>query len=153
MLDDDPDGFFLMIEGGAVDWAGHGNNSNRMIEEEVDFNRAVEAVCEWVERNGGWKHTLVIVTGDHETGYLTGPGSGAGDRLGGATWTPLVNNGPGNLPGMQWHSGGHTNALIPLYARGPGWPRFFLQPLKRDPRRGLYMDNTGLPRVLFKLWK
>ena len=75
ILDNDPDGFFLMVEGGAVDWAGHGNESGRVIEEEIDFNRSVEAVVEWVSRNSNWGETLVIVTGDHETGYLAGPGS------------------------------------------------------------------------------
>jgi len=44
ILDDDPDGFFVMIEGGAVDWVSHDNQFGRMIEEEIDFNRAVEAV-------------------------------------------------------------------------------------------------------------
>jgi len=152
VLDNDPDGFFLMIEGGAVDWASHGNSSNRVIEEEIDFNRAVEAVCQWVEANGGWHDTLVIVTADHECGYLTGPGSGPGPGPGCATWTPLVNNGAGNLPGMQWNSGDHTNALIPLYARGRGCTHLYRHGPKHDPVRGPYIDNTDLARSLFKLW-
>jgi hypothetical protein len=36
----------------------------------------------------------VIVTGDHECGYLTGPGSDP-------TWEPIINNGAGNLPGVE----------------------------------------------------
>jgi alkaline phosphatase len=152
VLDNDPDGFFLMIEGGAVDWAGHANSSNRLIEEEIDFNRAVEAVCEWVEANGGWQETLVVVTADHECGYLTGPGSGPGHGPGCATWTPLVNNGAGNLPGMQWNSGDHTNALVPLYARGRGCMQLCWHVPKYDPVRGLYIDNTELARSLFSLW-
>ena len=43
VLDNDADGFVLMVEGGAVDWGAHDNRSGRMIEEEIDFNRAVEA--------------------------------------------------------------------------------------------------------------
>jgi alkaline phosphatase len=152
VLDDDPDGLFLMIEGGAVDWASHGNSSSRLVEEQIGFNRAVEAVCEWVEHHGGWRETLVIVTADHETGYLTGPGSGAGTGPGDATWKPLVNNGVGELPGMQWNSGDHTDSLVPLYARGCGWHTFWLQKLTLDPVRGLTMGNTGIARIVFRLW-
>ena len=43
-LDDDPDGFFLHIEGGAVDWAMHANQMGRMIEEMTDFKNSVDAV-------------------------------------------------------------------------------------------------------------
>ena len=77
VLDANRKGFFLMVEGGAVDWASHGNQPGRTIEEQVDFNEAVAAVDRWVRRNSDWGETLVIVTGDHETGYLWGPGSGA----------------------------------------------------------------------------
>jgi alkaline phosphatase len=75
VLDDNPLGLFLMVEGGAVDWAAHSNQSGRMIEEQLDFERSVDAVLDWVQKYSNWGETLVIVTGDHETGYLTGPGS------------------------------------------------------------------------------
>jgi alkaline phosphatase len=142
ILDDDPDGLFLMIEGGAVDWASHGNNSGRMIEEQIDFDNAVRAVMDWVKANSNWGETLLVVTGDHETGYLTGPGS---DPL----WTPIVNNGAGNLPGMQWNSGHHTNSLIPLFAKGDAARMFKRYADEYDPVRGRYLDNTELADVLF----
>jgi alkaline phosphatase len=142
VLDNNGEGFFLMVEGGAVDWAGHGNASGRVIEEEIDFNRSVEAVIAWVEANSSWEETLVVVTGDHETGYLTGPGSGDG------VWTPLVNNGAGNMPGMQWNSGSHTNALIPFFANGSGSELFNLLATDTDPVRGPYVDNSDLGNVM-----
>ena len=52
-----------------------------MIEEAIEFERAVEAVLDWVQTNSNWGETLLIVTGDHETGYLTGPGSGQFPRV------------------------------------------------------------------------
>ncbi len=113
VLDNDPDGFFLMVEGGAVDWAGHGNQCGRLIEEQIDFNRAVAAVVEWVEAESSWDDTLVIVTADHETGYLTGPD--AEQYCDGP-----VCEGVGVMPSVEWHSGGHTNQLVPFYARGAG---------------------------------
>ena len=111
ILDNDLDGLYLMVEGGAVDWAAHANQSGRMIEEAIEFERTVEAVVDWVQKNSNWGETLLIVTGDHETGYLWGPGSSL-------TWTPIVNNGAGNLPGMQWNSPNHTNSLMILSAKG-----------------------------------
>lgn len=153
VLDEDPDGFFLMIEGGAVDWASHVNQSGRMIEEEIDFCNAAKAVVEWVEANSNWAETLVIVTGDHETGYLTGPDSGVKEE--GPVWNPLVNKGRGRIPGMQWNSGGHTNSLIPFYANGPQdvLSLFLSRANGFDPIRGAYLDNTSIASVIFYLWQ
>lgn len=144
VLDNDPDGVFLMIEGGAVDWAGHANQSGRLIEEQVDFDNAVRAVVRWVKKNSNWGETLLIVTGDHETGYLNGPGSDP-------SWQPIVNNGAGVLPGMEWHSGDHTNSLIPFFAKGDGAHWFNQYASLSDPVRGAYLDNTNIAHVVFQL--
>ena len=48
-LDDDPDGFFLSIEGGAVDWTMHANQIGRMIEEHLDFDNAVQVVIDYLD--------------------------------------------------------------------------------------------------------
>jgi len=142
ILDDDPDGMFLMIEGGAIDWASHSNQSGRMIEEHIDFDRAVQAVVDWVDENSNWGETLLIVTNDHETGYLTGPDSDP-------TWTPVMNNGAGFLPGMEWHSGDHTNSLIPLYAKGDAARMFRRFADEHDPVHGAYVDNIEVAMVVF----
>jgi alkaline phosphatase len=107
-------GFFLMVEGGAVDWACHRNNLPRMIEEQIDFDRSVEAVAAWVEANSSWDETLVIVTTDHGNGILYGPES---DHF---AFQPVINRGAGNLPEVRWHFDQHTNELVPVWARGPG---------------------------------
>jgi alkaline phosphatase len=146
VLDNDPDGFVLMIEGGAVDWAGHANQSGRLIEEQIDFDRAVDAVIAWVQANSNWGETLLIVTGDHETGYLTGPMDPANP-----TWTPVVNNGAGQLPGMQWNSGDHTNQLIPFFAKGDEGRWFNRAADQSDPQQGAYIDNTEIAQVIFHL--
>jgi alkaline phosphatase len=146
VLDNDPDGFVLMIEGGAIDWAAHENQSGRMIEEEMDFNASAEAVVKWVEQNSSWQETLVIVTGDHETGYLTGPGSDP-------TWEPIANNGAGVLPGMEWHSDTHTNALIPLFANGVGSDLLSAYADRTDPVRGPYIDNTEIAQLILGFLK
>lgn len=146
ILDNDRDGFVLMVEGGAVDWASHANQSGRVIEEEIDFNRSAEAVVDWVQSNSNWRETLVIVTGDHECGYLCGPGSAALKSM-----RPVVNNGKGILPGMEWNSGFHTNSLIPFYAKGTHARLFKARADKEDPVRGRYIDNTDVAEVILEL--
>jgi alkaline phosphatase len=125
VLDDHPRGFFLMIEGGAVDWAAHENQTGRMIEEWAGFHDAIQAVCDWVEANGGWEENLVIVTADHETGYLQ------------PTWA--------------WRIKDHTNQMIPLFAKGSGADRLSARMRVTDPVRGPTLDNTDIGRVLLEL--
>jgi alkaline phosphatase len=156
VLDQDPDGFFLMVEGGAIDWASHSNLSGRMIEEEISFNRAVESAVAWVDKFSNWEETIIIVTGDHETGYLTGPGSDPkadnANMNRNEIWKPLVNNGEGHEPGMEWHSEGHTNSLIPFYAKGIGSEKFNQRIKGNDPVRGPYIDESDIGQVLFSFY-
>ena len=146
VLSQNPNGFFVMIEGGAVDWAAHDNESDRLIEEQIDFNKSVEAAVEWVEENSCWDETLIIVTSDHECGYLTGPGEP--DPL----YPPVENKGKGNLPGMQWNVDHHTNKLVPFYAKGAGSEYFELFAGEYDPARGPFIQNTTIPAVIFMMW-
>ncbi len=153
LLEEDPDGFFLMVEGGAVDWAAHSNETGRLIEEMGAFEATVEAVMKWVESESGWNETLVIVTSDHETGYLTGTGSGqtesASGGAGNGVWRPLQGQGKGRIPLLQWNIKGHTNSLVPFYARGAGGLRFEEHAEGIDPFRGAYLDNSAIGKVIF----
>lgn len=151
VLDNDKDGLFLMVEGGAVDWAAHANQAGRTIEEQEDFNAAVEAVIDWVDAESNWNETLLIVTGDHETGYLTGPGSG--QFADSPVWNPLASAGIGIMPGMQFNSGDHTNSLIPIFAKGPGAFALKSSATGIDPVRGAYCDNTDIAQTIFSRMK
>ena len=146
-----------MVEGGAIDWASHSNQSGRMIEEEISFNQAVESAVNWVEKNSNWNETLIIVTGDHETGYLTGPGSNPEGNQSAVSkheiWKPLINNGKGVQPGMEWHSEGHTNSLIPFFAKGTGSEKFNQRIKGTDPVRGDFIDESDIGQVLLSLYK
>lgn len=142
VLSQHPNGFFLMIEGGAVDWANHANLGGRMIQEQSDFNRAVEAVVEWVETASRWEETLVVITSDHETGLIWGPGS---DQ---EAFQPLANHGAGRMPGLRYHSKNHSNSLVPVFARGAGANRLDELVVGTDPVRGPYVDSTGIAQAL-----
>jgi alkaline phosphatase len=65
LLNQNPAGFFLMIEGGQIDWAGHNNDAGVLLHELLQFDEAVRTVYEWAK---GRDDTLLLVTADHETG-------------------------------------------------------------------------------------
>ncbi len=99
LLGGHPDGFFLMIEGGLIDWAAHENNIRRATREVVEFHNACAAALAWMN---GRDDTLLIVTADHETGGLTATNAGAG-----------------NYPVASWSTGGHTGANVLSKPQGP----------------------------------
>ncbi|MEC2555137.1 alkaline phosphatase, partial [Bacillus tropicus] len=61
-------GFFLMVEGSQIDWAGHDNDIVGAMSEMEDFERAFKAVIEFAKKD---KQTLVVATADHSTGGLS----------------------------------------------------------------------------------
>ena len=92
-------GFFLMIEGSQIDWGGHANDGDMVIEEVLDFDRAIHRVLRFAERDG---ETLVIITADHETGGMAiNPGSAFGDIK------------------AAFNTNGHTATMVPVFAYGP----------------------------------
>jgi alkaline phosphatase len=110
---------------------------------------------EWIGKNGGWRKNLLIVTGDHETGFPAGP---AADSLWASSKLKkrcealsLENRGKGHVPGIVWRTSGHTNALIPLFARGEGSGLLKEAAKVEDPVRGDVLDNTELGKTLFDL--
>lgn len=93
-------GFFLMIEGGQIDWGGHANDTRYIIREMIDFDEAIGIALDFAQADG---KTLVVITADHETGgFAINPGSRM-DTIAGAFTTDQ-----------------HTAALIPVFAYGPG---------------------------------
>lgn len=123
LLSKNKDGFFLMVEGSQIDWAGHDNAPYYMLRQTLLFDDAVRTALEFAADDG---NTLVIVTADHETGGLT---IRKGDRDGG---------------GMQfgWSTGSHSAVNVPVYTFGPGDINF----------TGSF-DNTSLPKKIAKLLK
>jgi alkaline phosphatase len=65
---DNPNGFFIMIEGGKIDWACHNNDAAAAIMDIIEFDNAVELAFVFAKTKPG--EVLIVVTGDHETGGL-----------------------------------------------------------------------------------
>ncbi|MEX1137255.1 MAG: alkaline phosphatase [Balneolales bacterium] len=103
-LSQNPEGFFMMIEGSQIDWAGHSNDAEGMIQEMIDFDNVIGDVLEFAENDG---NTLVIVTADHETGGLT--------LLGGESHDDVSYN---------YATGGHSAVQVPVYSYGPSGELF-----------------------------
>jgi alkaline phosphatase len=103
-LKNSPNGFFLMIEGSQIDWAGHDNDPEWMIQEMIDFDNVVGEVLDFAELHG---NTLVIVTSDHETGGLT--------LLRGETNDDLT---------YSFSSDYHSAVSVPVLSFGPASERF-----------------------------
>lgn len=62
-------GFFLMVEGGKIDWAAHSNDGATVLKEVQDLNDAVKVAHEFYEQHPD--ETLIVITADHETGGLS----------------------------------------------------------------------------------
>ncbi|MEZ6062233.1 MAG: alkaline phosphatase, partial [Planctomycetaceae bacterium] len=65
VLKTNPNGFWLMVEAGDVDWANHDNNIDNSIGAVNSGDDAIRTITDWVERHSNWNESLVIVTADH----------------------------------------------------------------------------------------
>jgi len=66
---DNPNGFFMMVEGGKVDWACHANDAGAAIQDVLALDAAIRVALDFAKNHPA--DTLIVVTGDHETGGLT----------------------------------------------------------------------------------
>lgn len=101
LLDLDPEGFFLMVEGSQIDWAGHEGDAEGVVRQTLRFDEAVAEALAFALADG---QTLVIVTADHETGGLS--------LLGEETMR------------MEFATDHHSAIPVPLFAYGPGALQF-----------------------------
>lgn len=123
VLSKDPDGFFLMIEQGDIDWANHANNYKWMIGTVWDLEEAVKTAISFVNRPDDdidWSNTIIIVTSDHGNSYMRltdDPKLGMGDLP-----TQIGYDYAWNYPDgeVTYSTTNHTNELVMLYALGNG---------------------------------
>lgn len=76
---DNPNGFFMMVEGGAIDYVGHANDAAANMVEVYGLDRAVRKALDFAAKHEN--ETLIVVTGDHETGGMTMGFAGGGSHL------------------------------------------------------------------------
>lgn len=123
LMNQNKNGFFMMVEGSQLDDYGHFNQLDMLMKELHDFDRTIGEVMKWAAKDG---ETLVVVTADHETGGLT--------LHGGDLATGRIE--------AKFASTGHTGVMVPVYAFGPGAEEF----------TG-FMDNTEIFWKIKKLMR
>ena len=119
LLQQNKNGFFLMVEGSQIDWGSHANDIDYATTEMIDFDKAIGAALDFAAKDG---NTLVIVTGDHETGGLSLTG---GDIKAGKV-------------DAKFTTKGHTAVMIPVFAYGPGAEAF----------GGIYENNAIFDKMM-----
>ena len=90
-----------MVEGSQIDWGAHGNNTEFVAMEMIDFDQAIGTALEFAREKG---NTLVIVTADHETGGMA------------------ITNGSFDTGEVSaiFATTNHTGLMVPVFAYGPG---------------------------------
>ncbi|MBP5226542.1 MAG: alkaline phosphatase [Kiritimatiellae bacterium] len=76
---DNPNGFFMMVEGGKIDYAGHANDAATNLGEVLAFDQAIRVGYDFYKKHPN--ETLIMVTGDHETGGMAMGFAGTGYAL------------------------------------------------------------------------
>lgn len=147
LYDEDCPGFFIMSEGGKIDWASHGNDTKAVILETLSLSEAVAEAVEFY--NAHPDETLIIVTADHETGGLTLSWEKGYDLL----FDKLEEihcskdmvseeerehmNDVSHEAHIGWTTGDHSGANVPVFAIGAGSTLFSGR-----------MDNTEIPKKI-----
>lgn len=121
--------FFLMIEGSYIDWGGHAEDAEMVIEEVKDFEETIGAVLDYVEAH---PNTLLIVTADHETG-----GMSVGKFYEEDSITGKKKEVPEKVA-LYFNTDQHSGELIPVFAKGKGAENF----------QGIYENNEIYHKII-----
>lgn len=111
--------FFLMVEGAQIDTYGHFNDTEGIIAEGIDFDKAVTEAIKFSDAN---KNTLVIVTADHETSGFAIPQGNIDNKV---------------IEG-DFTTHDHTGTMVPIFAYGP----------QSDKFQGVYENNELFGKIL-----
>lgn len=135
--------FFIMCEGGEIDWTSHGNKTFPTIYTTIAFSDAVSAAFEFYQQHPD--ETLIVVTADHATGGISLGSNGEYhthfDELE-KSWNENGNSNDldekenrtlNDRAHIGWTTNGHTGEAVPVYAIGVGAERF-----------GGRIDNTDI---------
>ncbi len=120
ILSKNENGFILLIEGSQIDWAAHGNEKEKFIAEMKDFEGAISEALNFAQKD---KNTLLLVTGDHETGGLS----------------IIDGEKDGSKIEINFASTSHTGNAVGIFSYGPGEESF----------RGFF-ENYEIGRTLIK---
>lgn len=150
VLERNPKGFFLMAEGGLIDWTAHSQDLAGTIFEILDFDQAIAVANAFYEKHPD--ETLIVVTADHETGGIALGRKGYKydltviDKIKNASASTDVEeymNNPKSIDSVNeearigWTTYSHCGGPVPVWAKGVGAERFAAR-----------QDNTDIPKKI-----
>ena len=150
VLERNPKGFFMMAEGGLIDWTAHSQDLAGTIFEILDFDQAIAVANAFYERHP--KETLIVVTADHETGGIALGRKGYNydltviDKIKNASASTDVEqymNDPKSIDSVNeearigWTTTSHSGGPVPVWAKGVGSESFAAR-----------QDNTDIPKKI-----
>jgi len=120
--------FFMMVEGSQIDWGGHANNGDYLVQEMLDFDQAIGVALDYAAQDG---NTIVIVTADHECGGFS--------LVSEEVEVPFQGK-QRDYDSLRFSfgSGGHSAAMVPVMAYGPGANLF----------SGIYQNNSIYAKMM-----
>jgi len=125
ILSNNPQGFFLMVEGGRIDHASHSNDLGDVIGEMLAFDLAIGVALNFTRSETAKLSTLLIVTSDHETGGLSIDDSSKNEDM-----------------EIIWCSDEHTGNMVPIFSEG----------LDASLFTGV-LDNTDVVKFIFQVMR
>ena len=150
VLERNPKGFFLMAEGGLIDWTAHSQDLAGTIFEILDFDQAIAVANAFYERHP--KETLIVVTADHETGGITLGRKGYTydltvidkiKNVSAPTDVEKYMNDAASIDSVNiearigWTTYSHCGGPVPVWAKGVGAEKFAAR-----------QDNTDIPKKI-----
>ena len=150
VLERNPKGFFMMAEGGLIDWTAHSQDLAGTIFETLDFDQAIQVAYAFYEKHP--KETLIVVTADHETGGIALGRKGYTydltviDKIKNASASTDVEqymNDPKSIDSVNeearigWTTTSHSGGPVPVWAKGVGSQLFAAR-----------QDNTDIPKKI-----
>lgn len=150
VLERNPKGFFMMAEGGLIDWTAHSQDLAGTIFEMLDFDQAIAVADAFYEKHPD--ETLIVVTADHETGGIALGRKGYNydltviDKIKNASASTDVEqymNDPKSIDSVNeearigWTTTSHSGGPVPVWAKGVGSQRFAAR-----------QDNTDIPKQI-----
>ena len=150
VLERNPKGFFLMAEGGLIDWTAHSQDLAGTIFEILDFDKAVAVANAFYEKHPD--ETLIVVTADHETGGIALGRKGSKydltviDKIKNTSTTTDLEeymSNPKSIDSVNeearigWTTYSHCGGPVPVWAKGVGAERFAAR-----------QDNTDIPKKI-----
>lgn len=121
VLSKDKDGFFLMVEGGDIDWANHANDYEWMLGAWYNFDMACKKAVEFIDQPDDditWENTMVIIATDHGNNYMRLKKYYGKGQIPPGEERQLCQSAKPETVGIKFSSNDHTNELVTLYAKG-----------------------------------